>query len=217
MVEIKETSEIREDTHLDFFLHDGTEENIDRHFHVNEGKSFEMVIADFSDRTDSIHVDVDLEEGSSCSIKVASICFKENTKKVDINVFHNGKRSYSRTTMAGINLANGTLRFLGNSFIKNGASKSDTRQEGKITNLSSDSKSEVSPALLIKENDVKASHGAALGAYNPDVLFYMMSRGISLEESKKLITIGTLYPILESFAGQDKTEACKKALEELHL
>lgn len=217
MEEINDRTEILEDSHLDFFLQNGTETNIDRHFHVTDGKSFEMVVADFSDQSNSIHVDVDLEEGSRCSIKVASICFKDNNKKVDINVYHNGKRSFSRTTMAGINLANGTLRFLGNSYIKNGASKSDTRQEGKITNLSSDSKSEVSPALLIKENDVKASHGAALGAYNPDVLFYMMSRGISLEESKKLITIGTLFPILESFDSQEKTEDCKKALEVLHL
>ena len=83
-----------------------------------------------------------------------------------------------------------------NNLIPNGIKKVETRQEGRINNLSSSAKSEVSPVLLINDNDVKASHGAALGAYNPDALFYLTSRGISIEESQKLIIKGTLSPII---------------------
>ena len=119
--------------------------------------------------------------------------------------------------MAGINSGEGKLFFLGNSTIVNGAHRSDTRQEGKITNLNPLAKSEVSPSLLIKENDVKASHGAAVGAYNESELFYLMSRGLSLEESKKLITYGSLLPIIESLGDEKLVEEAKNSMGELSL
>lgn len=191
--------------------------NIDKNIFVEENKSLEIILVDFSTSFLDVKFNIKLDRGASCIFKLATVCFDSIKKKFDINVYHEGKNSFSRTQMAGINLGNGTLTFLGSSYIKNGAKGSDTRQEGKITNLSLDSKSEVSPALYIKENDVKASHGAALGAYNPNVIFYMMSRGLTLEQSKKLITFGTLIPIIESLDDEKLIEEAKKRVEALDI
>ena len=70
---------------------------------------------------------------------------------------------------------------------------------------------------MIKENDVKASHGAALGAYNPDVIFYLMSRGLSLAESKKLIMVGNVYPIIDSLQDESAKQKAKSYMEALSL
>ena len=186
-------------------------------FNVDENSSLNLNIIDFTSSDMDVNVVVNLAFNSQCRLQVASICSKDNKKRFKIDVNHLAKNTYSRTKMAGINSGNGNLKFLGNSLIKNGASKSDTRQEGKITNLSPECKSEVSPALLIDENDVNASHGAALGAYNPEIIYYLMSRGLSLEESKKIITYGNLLPIIESLDNKDIVEECKNILGGISL
>ncbi|MCI1734176.1 MAG: SufD family Fe-S cluster assembly protein [Bacilli bacterium] len=204
---------IHQDTQLDFFLNaKALSPKTSLHFTVAKNVSLTLIFVDLLSTPLTLSVVVDLQEGSKADVKVASLCPEGADKIFSINVNHFGKKSYSRTTMAGINLGSSSLKFLGNSYIQNGASGSDTRQEGKITNLSPNSHSEVSPALLIKENDVKASHGAALGAYNPDVLYYLMSRGLSLDESKKLITFGNLLPVIESLQDKNRIDEAKKVL-----
>lgn len=208
---------IVEDSQFDFYLSENTEEKVSLQYNVAKGHSLKINIIDFLNQSIDFNMTINLAKDSQCIVQLASLGVAKTEKIFAFDVNHLGERSYSRTRMAGINLSDGTLRFLGKSFIKNGAHQSDTRQEGKITNLSPFAKSECSPSLLIKENDVKASHGAALGAYNPDVLYYMMSRGLSMDESKKLITFGNLLPIIESFDDKEIVEKAKKSLGEISL
>lgn len=208
---------IREDTHLVFFF-SGKQKLLPARcrLEVAPGVSIKVTYIDFAKSDADLDFDVVLKEDARAELSLASL--NEDHKKVyRFNVRHEGMRSYSRTKMGGINDGKGILRFLGSSFIVNGAHKCDTRQEGKITNLSPDCKSEVSPALLIKENDVKASHGAALGAYNPNHLFYLMSRGLTMEESKRLITYGSLLPMIESAEDDTLVAEAKNALGAITL
>ena len=52
------------------------------------------------------------------------------------------------------------------------------------------------PLLLIDEFDVEASHGAAIGKIDDEQLYYLMSRGLTLQEAEKLIISGFLTPVL---------------------
>ncbi|MGI6009745.1 MAG: SufD family Fe-S cluster assembly protein [Methanomethylophilus sp.] len=179
---------------------------------VAPGKELDLTVADLADADADIAIKVVLGEGSRAIIKLASVCGAGSKKVFAVNVVHEAGRGYSRTTMAGINRGNGTLRFLGSSKIANGAHGCDTRQDGRITNLSLDSRSEVSPSLLIDDNEVKASHGAALGAYDPEAIYYMMSRGLSEDESKRLIIRGSIVPVIESFSRKDLIAKAEEAL-----
>ena len=215
--EYQKEMNISEDTHLVYFISEKRKEDVLKmNINVTDGASLRITYIDFAPSDIDADFEVSLNEGTSAEISLA--CLNSSCKKIyRFNVYHNGMTSYSRTKMGGINSGNGVMKFLGSSFIKNGAHKCDTRQEGKITNLSADCKSEVSPALLIKENDVKASHGAALGAYNPDHLFYLMSRGLTMEESKRLVTYGSLLPMIESCEDEKLIEEAKEALGALTI
>ena len=158
-----------------------------------------------------------LGERSSLTIEIASLLGEGAEKELTIEVSHEGKESFSRVRFVGINLSDKPFRFRGNSYIPNGIHGCDTRQEGRITNLSPNCLSEVSPALFIKDNDVRASHGAALGTYDADVLYYLTSRGISLSESKRLVTFGYLMPIVEKLADEKAVALAKRRLEEIRL
>ena len=97
--------------------------------------------------------------------------------------------------MFGVCEGSSKMQFLGASDIRKGAAKTNTRQEAKIVNLSGKARCVASPALLISEEDVFASHGASMGSVPDNDIFYLMSRGIDRSTANKLIMVGYLKPI----------------------
>lgn len=208
---------VHEDCKEEIFFDSPKERLFTLSYAVPANRRLELILVDFSRSSFSLSLQVDLARNSSAIVRIVSLSHDGEKKTYRADIRHLGEKSFSRTYMAGINLGNGTLSFLGNSTIINGAHKSDTRQEARITNLSLESKSEASPALCIQDYDVKASHGASLGAYDPNELFYLMSRGLSEKEAKSLITEGTLLPLLQTLSDSKMKEKTKTALQELSL
>lgn len=184
---------------------------------MDEGRELKVTIADLSEGDIDVTIRIELRRGSTAIVNLASVCQEGRRKSFKFDTVHVEGRTTSKVRMAGINAGDGTLLFYGTSDIHNGAHKSVTRQEGRITNLSHGSKSEVSPALLIKDDDVNASHGAALGAYNPEAMYYMMSRGLTEAESRKLITLGSMLFVIESMEDKGLAKETEKALEALSI
>jgi Fe-S cluster assembly protein SufD len=60
------------------------------------------------------------------------------------------------------------------------------------------------PILKIDNNDIVASHAAAVGTLNEDHVFYLLSRGIDIKNARKLITLGYLTNIFTEFNDEDK-------------
>ncbi len=121
---------------------------------------------------------------------------RDDEKKIyKANVVHKGKESFSRASMFGVCEGSSQMQFLGSSDIRKGAAKTNTRQEAKIVNLSGKARCVASPALLISEEDVFASHGASMGSVPDNDIFYLMSRGIDRPTANKLIMVGYLKPI----------------------
>lgn len=187
------------------------------HLALREGESREIVLVDFSPRSYRTRLSFTLARRSHLVLSFAALAHPGTEKRIAVDVHHEGMDSFSRVSFVGIDLSDRPFSFAGNSFIPKGMSGADTRQEGRITNLMPSCRSEVSPALFIEENDVKASHGAALGAYDPDQIYYLMAHGLSERESKALITSGLLLPIVERLSDPEAVERAKKTLEELHL
>lgn len=163
---------------------------------LNEKASLTIVEVDFSmcdiDFNLKVHC---LGYKSQFMYHLSSLTRDKETKIYRADVIHKGKDSYSRTHMFGVCEGVSRMEFLGASDIKKGASKTDTRQEGKIVNLSGKAKCVASPSLLISEEDVFASHGASMGSVPDNDIFYLMSRGIDKATANKLIMLGYLKPI----------------------
>lgn len=206
---------VDEDTSIVYLLdRSSLNADIDISIDVSNSATLDLTVVDLSSSDVDFKLKVNLNRYTTALINLVSVNPSSIKKVFKIDTNHIEGDTYSRCKMGGINVKDGLLQFLGSSYIKNGSHNSDTRQEGKITNLSPLSRSEVSPSLLIKDKDIKASHGASLGAYSQDQIFYLMSRGLSEEESKRLITLGTILPLLSSLDKklQDK---CKEALKEI--
>lgn len=123
-------------------------------------------------------------------------------EKYDIVVYHNNKQTKSNIVNNGINIQNGELHFNISSFIPKGKIECNANQSSRIINLTNN-KCNINPNLYIDEYDVIANHAAHIGKFNNDELFYLMSRGITLEDATNLLIKGFL---LNNTKHQEKIE-----------
>ena len=60
------------------------------------------------------------------------------------------------------------------------------------------------PMLLCHEEDVQGTHSVSTGKVDEDKLFYMTSKGIDEEESKRLIMLGNFNKVLERVSNKEE-------------
>ena len=70
------------------------------------------------------------------------------------------------------------------------AQKTDSKQSNKNLLLSKDAIMNSNPQLEIYADDVKCSHGSTTGSLDEEALFYLRSRGLSLDRARNLLVRG---------------------------
>ena len=78
--------------------------------------------------------------------------------------------------------------FKGQIYVQKDAQKTDSKQSSKTLLLSDDAYMNSQPALEIYADDVKCTHGSTTGPVDEGAVFYLRSRGISLESAKHLMS-----------------------------
>ncbi len=63
--------------------------------------------------------------------------------------------------------------------------------------LSNSASIDTAPELEIYADDVKCSHGATVGDLNEDSLFYLISRGIDLQQAKAMLLQAFMQPLID--------------------
>jgi len=79
------------------------------------------------------------------------------------------------------------------------AQKTDAYQQNRTLLLSDDARVDAIPGLEILANDVRCTHGATAGQIDPTILFYLMSRGLTEFQAKKMIMDGFFEEIMLRF------------------
>ncbi len=64
--------------------------------------------------------------------------------------------------------------------------------------LTDDNKMDSKPQLEIFADDVKCSHGAAIGQLDDDALFYLQSRGIDKREARLMLMFGFAHEVIQN-------------------
>lgn len=177
------------------------------HANLNDNASLNIYFADFSNDNSSLTSNVILlGEGAKSSFKFSSLVTKNDNKKYSISFSHIGEKSESILEGYSVNTDTSKLKVEGISHIEKDAIKSKASQKIKAILFDQTSSAIANPILKIDCDDIEASHACAIGSLNDDHLFYLLSRGIALEDAKKLITYGYLNPIVNYFDDEDKEE-----------
>jgi Fe-S cluster assembly protein SufD len=99
--------------------------------------------------------------------------------------------------------------FNGKVFVKPEAQKTDAKQTNRTLLLSDQARIDTKPQLEIFADDVKCTHGAAVGYLDELPLFYARSRGIPAERARQLLT----YAFAAEVLGEVAMEAVRDELD----
>ena len=146
-------------------------------------------------------------ENASVEYHYSTINYDDHKYKIDVN--HNNIKTISNIYNHGINVFDNKLDFDITGNVLNKSDKCECNQKNQILNIS-DGKSTILPKLLIDNYDVISSHSAYIGKFKDEILFYLMSRGISEKVSYDLL--------IKSFLvnGCDNTELIEKLEKEIN-
>ncbi len=101
---------------------------------------------------------------------------------------HTAPHTTSRELYKGILDDTGKGVFHGRIHVHPRAQKIDASQTNRTLLLSDRATIHTKPQLEIYADDVKCSHGATIGQLDPAQIFYLRSRGLSLDEARALLT-----------------------------
>lgn len=153
--------------------------------------------------------------GESSAADIYSAYFVDGERKQDLyyTANHMGRRSQSNMVIKGVLKDNAKKLFKGNIDFKKGASKSKGKQEENVLLLDPNVKTDSVPMLLCEEEDVDGAHAASVGKINEEKLFYLMSRGFSDKEAKKLVIEAEFSPIFDKVEDEDLKDLLKSEIK----
>jgi Fe-S cluster assembly protein SufD len=98
--------------------------------------------------------------------------------------------------------------------IELGAQGTSARLEEHALHLSDKSRNDSIPGLEIDANDVKAGHASTSGQIDPEQIFYMQARGLTVAEATRMIVMGFFEPVVEQIPVEEVRERVSAAIEE---
>lgn len=129
--------------------------------------------------------------GEKTSVKYYSNIMNYGNNSYDFKINHRGSYSSSDIVNHCVNFTENEFKFLVDSSVEKMAMECFCNQDNKIIDING-GKNYISPNLLVDNDLINANHSAYIGKFKKDVLFYLMSRGISEKDSNLLLIKGFL-------------------------
>ena len=127
-------------------------------------------------------------------------------------VTHAAPDTSSRQTARAI--ASDVSRVIFNSkvIVNAGAKNADSKQSCRGLLLSPNAEIDTRPQLEIHADEVKCAHGATTGRLDPDMLFYLLSRGLDRDTAQSLLVYAFLADVLTGMSVTSARAAIENAL-----
>jgi len=155
----------------------------------------------------------DLAEAGASS-RVTGIYFADGSQHLDYDTYqeHAAPRTNSDFLFRGALRDEATAVWRGMIRVEPEAQGTDAYQENRNLLLSRQAHANSIPGLEILANDVRCSHGATVGQVDRELLFYLMSRGMTASEAERLIVRGFFTEALDRIEREPIREALATAL-----
>ena len=153
------------------------------------------------------------QEGASCAVDGLYMVEGDQHSDTHSLIDHQQPNCTSRQLYKGILDGRSRAVFNGKVFVRHGAQQTDAQQTNKNLLLSAEAQIDTKPQLEIYADDVKCTHGAAVGQLEEDEMFYLESRGLNPALAKNLLT----YGFAEEVIAKIKIDSIKRELDEAVL
>ena len=159
--------------------------NAEYKYNINE----DTIIYHFSINSSS-KVEISLiKENVALYYYYGNINYDDNNFSIKIN--HFASNTHSEVFNHGVNVLDNKLSYYVDGIVPKNSCKCICNQDNQIININN-GKSTICPNLFIDNYDVDSNHAAYIGSFKEDILFYMMSRGISRDIASRLLLNGFL-------------------------
>ena len=126
-------------------------------------------------------------EGVDCTLNGLYLADGQRLVDNHTTIDHARPHCGSREIYKGILADRAHGIFNGKIIVRPDAQKTDAKQTNRALLLSEDARINTKPQLEIFANDVKCTHGAAVGQLDDEALFYLRSRGLSEAAARHLL------------------------------
>jgi Fe-S cluster assembly scaffold protein SufB len=191
----------------------------DNHFDQNfsvveEGANLALVDIQFGAGNKAIAYESHLK-GRHSNTSIESLYFGDTGEQLDLSftMKHFGAKSESTILSKGALSGNSKKVFRGNLFFEKGSIQSVGKEKEVVILLDEHVKSDSIPALLCSEDDVVGEHAASIGQLDTDKIFYLMSRGLSLEAAKRLVIKASFEEVLMRLNDETLKSSIEEALD----
>ena len=146
------------------------------------------------------------------SVSLNGIIDLDNEKHHEIktSINHNEENCKSYQLIKSVLNENSKGVYQGKIYVNSKAQKTDGYQLSRALLLNDNVEFNAKPELEIYADDVKCSHGSTSGNIDENSIFYLMSRGLSHAQSKKLLTNGFLNEVIEKISNKNIKSLIKK-------
>jgi len=175
----------------------------------------EYLLADLGGKYSLTNYHGDLLE-ENANGELDSIYIGADKKIIDMNyvMTFRGRRCTGRMDIKGALKDEANKIFKGTLDFKRGSSRSAGEEGEFCMILSPTVKSKAVPLLLCGEDDVSGEHAAASGKIDEDKLFYLMTRGMSYNEARRIVIEGEFNPIIDKIEKDDVKEEILRVIKE---
>jgi len=141
-------------------------------------------------------------EGATAELDGLMLARDRQFNDVHLDVRHEVPHCTSRETFKGILDGSGRVVFDGHIVVARDAQKTDAVLSNRNLMLARSAEVDTKPQLEIYADDVKCSHGTTVGELDPDMLFYLRSRGIPADQAKQMLCQGFAQEVFDTMASQ---------------
>jgi Fe-S cluster assembly protein SufD len=135
---------------------------------------------------------------------------KDNQHEIKTVINHNDENCRSYQLIKNALNDNSKGVYQGKIFVDQKAQKTDGYQLSRALLLSEETEFNAKPELEIYADDVKCSHGSTSGNIDENAIFYLMSRGLSYNQSRQLLINGFLQEVIEKISTPEIKKLIKK-------
>lgn len=161
----------------------------------------------------SIHLNA---EGGS--IDALGAYFSTSGQHIEQQVYidHDAPHTRSRVTYKGALRGEGARSvWIGDVLIRQSATGTDSYEQNRNLVLSDGTRADSIPNLEIETGDIAgAGHASATGRFDDEQLFYLMARGITEEEARRLVVRGFLLEVINQIGDESLEDELRVAIEE---
>ncbi len=153
-------------------------------------------------------------EQAAAHLNAAQIMGGTQVSDFTTAISHDAPNCPSRQTVKSVLAGKARAVFQGRIEVARIAQKTDGYQMNQALLLSPDAEINSKPELEIYADDVKCSHGATVGALDPEQLFYMRSRGVPADEARMILVRAFLTDAFEAVAHDGLRAVFETAVDE---